>query len=138
MDAEIETKKIMRNAILSYAEKGMASVKNTQIKIFTEDEECNPKYRILNSFKDINNEISLKQLMLVPKVDFTGKGMKANLFVEPQIKNILKRLSKEQQKESEKVSVIVATNDDECNDLRLILCIEEKPLKLIGFKEIFD
>jgi hypothetical protein len=138
VSAELETKKIMRNAILKYAETYKNEVKNTQIRIYTSDNECNPKYNILNEFKDLeNNEITLKQLMLVPKVDFTGKGLKASLFVEPKIKSILKGLSKSEDKDPKIVSVIVATNDNQCIDLRLILCIENKPLKLISFKEIF-
>ena len=138
MDAEIETKKIMRNAIIHYAGEKEKEVKELNIKIYTEDAECNPKYKLLSNFKDEGfDEITLKQLMLVPKVDFTGKGLKADLFVQPKIKGILNRLSKEQKIDSEKVSVIIATNDNECNDLRLILCINEKPLKLLSFGEIF-
>ena len=90
MDTQIETKKIMRKAIQSYAEQLNEEVTNTQIKIYTDCEKATPKYKILNSFKDENSlEITIKQLMLVPKVDFTGKGLKAEMFVEPTIKNIL-------------------------------------------------
>ena len=138
MDAELETKKIMRNAIIHYAGERETEVKEMNIKIYTEDTECNPKYKILSNFKDFeSNEITLKQLMLVPKIDFTGKGIQAELFVQPKIKGILNRLSKEQKSESTDVSVIIATNDNECKDLRLILCIKNKPLKLLGFGEIF-
>jgi len=128
----------MRNAIIHYAGERETEVKEMNIKIYTEDTECNPKYKILSNFKDVeSNEITLKQLMLVPKIDFTGKGIQAELFVQPKIKGILNRLSKEQKSESTDVSVIIATNDNECKDLRLILCIKNKPLKLLGFGEIF-
>ena len=139
MDTQIETKKIMRKAIQSYAEQLNEEVTNTQIKIYTDCEKATPKYKILNSFKEENSlEISLKQLMLVPKIDFTGKGLKAELFVEPTIKNILKRLSKEEDKEVKKVSVFVATNDIKCEDLKLILCLDNKPFKRLKFSDILD
>ena len=60
------------------------------------------------------------------------------MFVEPTIKNILKRLSKEQEKEVEKISIFVATNDERCDDLKLILCVDNKPLKRIKFSDILD
>ena len=139
MDTTIETKKIMRKAIQSYAEKRNDEVTNTQIKIYTDCENATPKYKILNSFKEENAQIiTLKELMLVPKLDFTGKGIKADMFVEPTIKNILKRLSKEQEKEVEKISIFVATNDARCEDLKLILCVDNKPLKRIKFSDILD
>ena len=139
MDTQIETKKIMRNAIKSYAEQRNDEITNTQIKIYTDSEKATPKYKVLNSFKEDNSiEITLKELMLVPKVDWTGKGLKADMFVEPTIKNILKRLSKQEQKKVESISVFVATNDINCEDLKLILCVDNKPLKRLKFSEILD
>ena len=77
MDTTIETKKIMRKAIQSYAEKRNDEVTNTQIKIYTDCENATPKYKILNSFAEENAQIiTLKELMLVPKLDFTGKGIR--------------------------------------------------------------
>lgn len=139
MDSTIETKKIMRNAIKSFAEKRNDEVTNTQIKIYTDNQKAIPKYKVLNSFKEDGSiEITLKELMLVPKVDWTGKGLKADMFVEPTIKNILKRLSKQEQKEVESISVFVATNDISCDDLKLILCVDNKPYKRLKFSDILD
>ena len=138
MDAILETKKIMRNAIKTYAEKRQSEITNTQIKIYTESEKATPKYKILNSFNDdFSEEITLKQLMLIPSLDWTGKSMKL-LVVEPAIKNILKRLSKEQNKDVKSISVFVATNDITAEQLKLILCIDDKPLKRLRFTDILD
>ena len=138
MDAILETKKIMRNAIKTYAEKRQSEITNTQIKIYTESEKATPKYKILNSFNDdFSEEITLKQLMLIPSLDWTGKSMKL-LVVEPAIKNILKRLSKEQNKNVQSISVFVATNDITAEQLKLILCIDDKPLKRLRFTDILD
>lgn len=138
MDAILETKKIMRNAIKTYAEKRQSEITNTQIKIYTESEKATPKYKILNSFNDdFSEEITLKQLMLIPSLDWTGKSMKL-LVVEPAIKNILKRLSKEQNKDVQSISVFVATNDITAEQLKLILCIDDKPLKRLRFTDILD
>ena len=83
MDKEIETKKIMRKAIKSYAVKRESEVTNTQIKIYTESEKANPQYKILNSFnEDYSEEITLKQLMLVPeKLDLLQRGTMAKMFL---------------------------------------------------------
>ena len=138
MDAILETKKIMRNAIKTYAEKRQSEITNTQIKIYTESEKATPKYKILNSFNDdFSEEITLKELMLIPSLDWTGKSMKL-LVVEPAIKNILKRLSKEQNKNVQSISVFVATNDITAEQLKLILCIDDKPLKRLRFTDILD
>lgn len=137
MDAEIQTKKIMRNAMMTYARKEGNHVTETQIKIFTTDEEGSPRYAILNNFVDVR-EITLKELMLVPKVDFLGKGMMADALVQPMIKNIIKRLGGEYGKEVKSVSVIVATSDQECNELKLIMCVDNQPFKRLRFSDILD
>lgn len=137
MDAEIQTKKIMRNAIITYAKKEGKEVTETQIKIFTTDEEGNPKYSILNNFVDVK-EITLKELMLVPKVDFLGKGMMADALVQPMIKNIVKRLGGEYGKEVKSISVIVATSDHQCEELKLIMCVDNQPFKRLRFSDILD
>jgi hypothetical protein len=138
MDAILETKKIMRNAIKTYAEKRQSEITNTQIKIYTDSEKATPKYKILNSFNDdFSEEITLKQLMLIPSLDWTGASMKL-IVVEPTIKNILKRLSKEQNKNVKSISVFVATNDVTAEQLKLILCIDDKPLKRLKFTDILD
>ena len=41
-------------------------------------------------------------------------------------------------KEVEKISIFVATNDERCDDLKLILCVDNKPLKRIKFSDILD
>jgi len=138
MDAVIQTKKIMRKAIMQYSKELKREPRDTQIKIFTDSEESTPRYEVLRGFKEKQMELTLKQLMLVPKVDFTGKGMKAELFVEPAIKNILKRLSNEEEKDISELSVIVAVNDNDCEDLRLILAYEDKPLRLISLEKIME
>lgn len=139
METKNETKKIMRNAIKSYAEKRGEQVINTQIKIYTNCEKATPSYKILTAFSDeCSEEITLKELMLVPKVDWTGKSVKAELFVAPTIKNILKRLGKEHEKEVTKVSVYIATSDINCDDLKLILCIDNEPFKRLKFSDILD
>tara|TARA_R110000851_G_scaffold318082_2_gene481768 strand:- start:951 stop:1370 length:420 start_codon:yes stop_codon:yes gene_type:complete len=139
MDSINETKKIMRKAIKSYAKKRNEEVVNTQIKIYTDCEKATPMYKILTSFnEEVSEEISLKQLMLLPKVDFTGQGLKADIFVTPTIKNILKRLGSEYKKEVTKMSIYVATSDVSCEDLKLILCIDNKPYKRLKFKDILD
>lgn len=140
MDKEIETKKIMRKAIKSYAVKRESEVTNTQIKIYTESEKANPQYKILNSFnEDYSEEITLKQLMLVPeKLDLLQRGTMAKMFVEPTIKNILKRLGKEYKKDVRQVSVFIATSDTDCENLKLILCIDGKPFKRLKFNDVLD
>ncbi len=138
MDAELETKKIMRNAILHFSKERNEDVLKTQIRIFTENEECDGSYQILTNFNfGEAHDLNLKQLMLVPKIDFRGKGMLADLFVEPKIKSILKNLTKQYNEDSKNVSVIVGTNDVNCDELKLILTINQKPIKLIPFGDIF-
>ena len=110
MDKEIETKKIMRKAIKSYAVKRESEVTNTQIKIYTESE----------------------------KLDLLQRGTMAKMFVEPTIKNILKRLGKEYEKDVRQVSVFIATSDTDCENLKLILCIDDKPFKRLKFNDVLD
>ena len=136
MDLEIQTKKIMRKAILSYSKEQNAEAKDTQIRIYSQEGE--PKYEILKDFKDNDpvTELTLKQLMLVPKADFTGKGLQA-MLIEPHIKNILIKLSRWEKLELDNTSVVIATNDNEGTDLRLILCKNKKPMKLVSFEKLF-
>lgn len=133
----VETKKIMRNAIMSYAEKRNDVVTKTQIKIYTESNDADPKFNMLQSFKPYE-EITLNELMLVPKFDMLLKGFKANTFVKPAIKNILLRLAKENNLNVTSISVVVATDDMECEKLKLMMCINNQPYKRIKFKDIIE
>ena len=137
MSSIIETKKIMREAIKTYAKKRNDVVTNTQIKIYTESDDADPKFNMLQSFKPFE-DITLKELMLVPKFDINLKGFKANTFVRPAIKNILLRLAKENNRNVTSVSVIVATNDMECEKLKLMMCIDNQPYKRIKFNDILE
>lgn len=138
MNAVSETRKIMRKAISHYSNEQNAEPKLTQIKIYSNDLEEAPRYSVLKEWEETGRELTLKELMLVPKMDFTGKGMKADMFVEPQIKNILKRLSKEYKHDIKEVAIIVAVNDNGCEDLKLILTLGGKPTKLIDLEKLLE
>jgi len=135
MDIEIETKKIMRDAIVKFSESMECDTKETQIRIYSEDSK--PKYKILRKYADTvpATELTLKELMLTPKIDMTGKGIKA-MLIEPQIKNILVKLSKFEKWNVDDTSVVVVSMDNEGYDLKLVVCRNEKPIKKISFEKL--
>jgi hypothetical protein len=140
MDATIKTKKIMRNAILNYAEKNEEKTIDTQIEIFTDGQDSEPRFNVLTRF-DFENvqEITLKKLMVGKwKFDMMGNGLIGETIVKPTIKNILKRLSVQYNKQIHKISVVIATSDLDCADLKLMMCIDKKPFKRLKFSDILD
>lgn len=139
MDVELETKKIMRKAIKYYAGLNQKNVTKTQIKIFC-DEELNSKYGVLHDF-DVENytEVTIKALILSGnKFDVTGKSMLFPPIVNAQVKNIIKRLGKQYNQPTNDISLLVASADEDCEKLVLMMVLKNKPFKTLEFEKILN
>lgn len=139
MDAEIETKKIMKKAISYYSSLNNKKSTQTQIKIFC-DEDLNPKYGVLHDFKvDEYEDVSLGDLILAGKrFDAIGRNIIYPNFINPVVKNLIKRLGKEYNRSTNGISLMVASKDDNCDELVFMVLLDDKPFKRVNFEDILN
>jgi hypothetical protein len=125
-----QTKKIMQNAILNFAEKNKVENKDSQVLIYPSNADLEPKYMVCTKWKPLN-EVSFNELLNV-KVDFLGREFIAGSF----IRNTFNRIIKEQKcKDFKDVNVIVysASNNVKETDIKIHLFVGMKPIKEVTF-----
>ena len=131
MSIVTQTKSLMRNAIIRYANENKTPNSESQILICSDDAECLPTYKVMADFKPQKN-VTFSDLLNV-KVDFLGREFIATTF----IKNCIKRLTKENNCNPTDINVVIYSNDDEVNEIRLYLFVKNKPIKPLTFDYIF-
>jgi len=139
MDVESKTKKIMRKAIMYYAELNQKNITKTQIKIFC-DEELNSRYGILHDFMvEKYEEVTLKDLILSgDKIDFMGETIILPPIVNTKVKKIIKTLGIEHNKPANDISLIIASADESCDKLVIMMALKDKPFKTLEFEKILN
>ena len=126
-----QTKDVMRNAIIRFAEENEIDNTESQIMICSDDPECLPSYKVLKSYKP-QKDITFKELLNV-KVDFLGR----EIIATPFIKNCIKRLTKENSCTYKDINVVVYSKDQECKNIKMYLFVNHKPTKELTFDYLF-
>lgn len=134
MNVISQTKKTMQKAIINFAKKHEVEPTQSQIVIYTEDEECSPKYRVLKHYKDFEPKkvVTFNEILGV-KIDM----LQREFLATPHIQACLKRLLKENECTHSELSIVICTNDNEANNVGLFLYLNGKPKQQISFEYIF-
>ena len=131
MDLISQTRKIMLNAIKSFAKKDSVPQTEAQFLISTEDiESCIPKY--LYMLKHFPQRFVNFNEILGVKIDFLGR----ELVAQPFIARTIKRLSKEEEISPLKVKVLIYSKGED--DVSLYFFADKKPIKELTFDYIFE
>lgn len=131
MSIVTQTKTMMRNAIMRYANENETANSKSQILICSEDAECIPSYKILADYKP-QKSVTFSDLLNV-KIDFLGREIIATLF----IKNCIKRLTRENDCSPHDINVVIYGKDDDLKDINVYLFVKNKPIKPLTFDYIF-
>ena len=126
-----QTKSVMANALMRYANENNTDYTQSQILICSDSPECTPSYKILKNHK-ILKDVTFNDLLNV-KIDFLGRELVATPF----IKNCIKRITKENSCNFNEVNVLVYSKDQECKKIKLYLFIGTTPTKEITFDYLF-
>lgn len=110
------TTKIMSNALEHFAQKHGKTPTDMQLNIFTDNEDCIPKYRLLMEYAPIaskvdgisSSEVTFVQI-LDKKRDMFGKEQIVNEFLP----NAIKRLASELNCDPREVNILIFTKNNE-------------------------
>jgi hypothetical protein len=131
MDIQKQTNNILQQAIKRYSEENEVSVKETQLMITTYTPECKPVYKVLKNFKPIK-DVGFNEILDL-KIDFLGR----EIIATPFITNAIMRIIKENSCEYSEVNVLIYSNDENGDDLKLHLFIGNQPKKELTMNYLF-
>ena len=132
MSLETQTKKIMSAAIERYAEQEKVDTNQVQLLIYTDNPDCEPKYKVLIHNKPLR-DVSFNEILNV-KLDFLGR----ELIATPFITSSLKKLIRETGCSYEEANVLIYTTDkDSVENINLYFFINTTAAKSMTFKDIF-
>jgi hypothetical protein len=126
---ETQTKNVMKNAIIRYAEENKVDKKRIQLLIYTDNPELDPKYKILKDNKEFK-KVSFNELLNV-KLDFLGREILATPFIS----NTIKRLMRESNCEYKEVNVLAYLLNENIN---LFFFVGTKANKPLSFNYLFN
>ena len=126
---ETQTKNVMKNAIIRYAEENKVDKKRIQLLIYTDNPELDPKYKILKDNKEFK-KVSFNELLNV-KLDFLGREILATPFIS----NTIKRLMTESNCEYKEVNVLAYLLNENIN---LFFFVGTKANKPLSFNYLFN
>lgn len=134
MSIQKQTKNLMRNAIKHLALENEVEARESQVLIFTDNPDCEPKYKVCKRFNPIR-EITFNELLNV-RIDFLGREMLATPFITNYIKKLIRDNGC---KNYEEVDVLVYSLSNECKDadIKMHLFINKKPTKELTFDDLF-
>lgn len=140
------TEKIMRKCIVGYSEKLELTPKDIRILISCKDKDekgeevkgFEPKFSILPNKKvsDIF-EISFEQVCMGGKRDLLGFSKLAELVSMPYFKSVLESAITDFKIEKLNLNIMIATNDDNCENIFIFIYDKFNPIKQVGFEYIF-
>lgn len=126
-----QTKDVMISAIKRYAEKNEVSNTDSQLIIFTDDNDnMIPKYKVLKQFKPLY-EVTFNEL-LNKKIDF----LQREAIITPFIQRSIGRLAKENDVSPESIVVMIHSKDNLVKDINLFLYVNHQPIKEITIDSI--
>ena len=131
MQLERQTKKILKNAIVRYANDNKIETKRIQLLIYTDNPDLEPKYKVLEDNKEFK-KVSFNDILNV-KLDFLGREILATPFIT----NTIKRLMRESNCEFKEVNVLVYLTDV-AEDVNLFFFVGTKANKSLGFDYLFN
>ena len=131
MSLETQTKKIMKAAIERYAEEEKVDKNKVQLLIYTDNPDCEPKYKVLIHNKPLK-QVSFNEILNV-KLDFLGR----ELIATPFITSSLKKLIRETNCSYEEANVLIYTNDNEEGSIKLYFFVNNTATKPMTFTDIF-
>ena len=126
-----QTKDVMISAIKRYAEKNEVSNSESQLIIFTDDNEnMMPKYKVLKQFKPVC-EVTFNEL-LNKKIDF----LQREAMITPFIQRSIGRMAKENDVNPKDIVVMIHSKNNLVNDINLFLYVNHQPIKEITIDSI--
>jgi len=131
MSLETQTKRIMKNAIVRYAEENKVEKERVQLLIYTDNSDLEPKYKVLLDNKEFK-KISFNEILNV-KLDFLGREILATPFIT----NTIKRLMRESNCEYKEVNVLAYLKENE-DDVSLFFFVGTKADKSLSFDYLFN
>ena len=124
-----QTKSVMSNAIKRYALENEVNTNESQLLIFTKDDEGTPSYKVLKKYAPYK-EVTFSEI-LNKKIDFLQREAIATPFIQQSIM----RLSKEQNVSPTEINVMIHLTGDK--DVKLFLYVGHKLIKELTFEYIF-
>jgi len=130
MDLEKQTKDVLLNAIKNYANEYSVELKDAQLMIKADDDNCTPKYQVLVHNK-VKKDVTFNEILNV-KIDFLGREM----MVSPFISSSLRKLRREHKCSFEDINVLIYKKDN-TNYPNMYFFEGTKPIKPLTFEYIF-
>jgi len=131
MSLESQTKKIMKAAIERYAEEQKVESDKVQLLIYTDNPDCEPKYKVLVHNKPLK-QVSFNEILNV-KLDFLGR----ELIATPFIKSSLKKMIRQTNCSYEEANVLIYTSNNEEDSIKLYFFVNHTATKAMTFTDIF-
>tara|TARA_R110000751_G_scaffold111725_1_gene210154 strand:- start:382 stop:789 length:408 start_codon:yes stop_codon:yes gene_type:complete len=131
MSLETQTKKIMSAAITRFAEEEKVEADKIQLLIYTDNPDCEPKYKVLLHNKPLK-DISFNEILNV-KLDFLGR----ELIATPFIISSLKKMIRQTNCSYEEANVLIYTMDKKVEDIKLHFFVNQSEAKPMTFTDIF-